>query len=408
MKDIYELILQTFDAYDKTWIQRKRSIDTKTVFDYSLRTSIYKKGTDFLINEDYLDSGYTHFTPVAICKARQRLPEGSFYSLNKQIIDKHANISRVFAIDGSKIKVPAGFRNFGYKSRTNDKEVPRKARKSIAMLSALIDVNSKVCYDYAFTKHFNERLCVFEHLNNLKRGDTVILDRGYFSAELYNECKERGVHSIFRLKKDGFKYVKKFYHSPQTDKIVNVVIAKQLVKIRLIKYVIKNSVYILGTSLVDTPIASLQELYRKRWSVELSFRKLKSNLNLNYTFSLRRDTWFHNVQTRILADTISVILQSIDVTKFNRPTLKLISLSKIIRYKREKAFKDKRLHHISKRDSNLIWYRTQKTCCENGEISTVLAHLFVTQPLRVVSKVYSLKILVFLNLAVQNTAYSPK
>lgn len=386
MDALYDSILKIFDSYDSTWIQRKRSIDTKTIFEYALRSSLYKKGTDFVLREAELDDNHESdigltFTPVALCKARQRLPKNTFSLLNSQIVDQHANMSRVFAIDGSKVRVPAGFHKYGYKSRTNDQEVPRKAKKSISMLSALVDVDSKVCFDYTFTKHFNERLCVLHHLEKLRDGDTIILDRGYFSADLYNKCRARGVHVVFRLKKDSFRYVKHFYQSRYQDQQISVVVAKQMIQIRLVKYFIKGKVYVLGTSLTDTPTSVLQQLYKKRWNVELCFRKLKSNLNLNYTFSLKEDTCFHNVQSRILADTISTILQSADVATYQRPTFQLARLARVIRARRKRS-KTQKPKGIERNNTftKPICQTTPRTFYGSGETSIVQVSLFVIPP----------------------------
>ena len=51
----------------------------------------------------------------------------------------------------------AGFKNHGYKSRTNDIIVKRTAKRPILMLSALVSETSDSIFDFQISKHFNER-----------------------------------------------------------------------------------------------------------------------------------------------------------------------------------------------------------------------------------------------------------
>ena len=295
--------LDTFlDSYDQSWVQRKRAIDTKTIF-YSLcQSAITKTGI----------SNVLHTIPIssaALCKARQKLPDNIFYNANKELIENKVCLSRIFAVDGSKFYVPASFRSYDFKSRTNDKDVPRKAKRPVAMLSSVVDVYQNVCYDYVVSKHFNERQSVYDHLPRLRADDLLIFDRGYFSHKLYNALVDHKIDAIFRLKLDQFKAVTSFVKSRRSDQQVTTRIANVLVNIRLVKYVVNNKQYILGTSCFDKSRKQLAHLYHKRWNVELSFsfRRLKSNLNLNYTFSLKEKTWLQSVQCRILADTICIL-----------------------------------------------------------------------------------------------------
>jgi hypothetical protein len=288
-----------FKSVDNTWIKRSRKLNTNTIFSVLAQSAITKSGIQRIVQSEY--------TTAAFCKARQKLPENVFYDINKQIIDDTTQLSRVFAVDGSKFYVPTGFRSYDFKSRTNGVDVPRKAKRPIAMLSAVVDVYQDVCYDYVVSKHFNERLCVHEHLKHLLPGDTLIFDRGYFSTNLFNTLCSNNVNSIFRLKSDQFKAVSAFRVSRCTDKVVTTVVSKQPIQIRLIKYFIEGKPFIIGTSCLSKSKNSIAKLYQKRWRVELSFRRFKSNFNLNYTFCIKEQNWPQTVQCRILADTISIL-----------------------------------------------------------------------------------------------------
>lgn len=297
--DFQEILQQ----YDSKWIQRQRVCNTKQIFDILSESGYTKKGV-----EHVLHTRQVKCTPAALCKAKQRLPPDSFDDIRKQITIKWGRDSHVYAIDGSKIYVPSSFVNYGFSSRTNNKDVKRKAVRPIAMLSSMVDVHTGLCVDYILTKHFNERKSASSHLAYLQQGDTVIFDRGYFSSSLYNQFVTSGVHVVFRLKCDACLSVKKFVQSTRTDQVVQTVVSGQFIKVRLLKYWVENHMYVIGTSLLDVIPKRIAFLYKKRWTVELHFRRLKSTFCINYSFCIKEDTWRHTVQARVLADTVSLLL----------------------------------------------------------------------------------------------------
>ena len=70
------------------------------------------------------------------------------------------------------------------------------------MLSALSGVNSDTIYTYALSKHFNERKLVPDLIKGLGPSDIVLLDRGYYSQELFTHFVHSRVQCLMRLKKD--------------------------------------------------------------------------------------------------------------------------------------------------------------------------------------------------------------
>lgn len=174
--------------YDSTWIKRQRRCDTNEIFEVLSESGYTKKGV-----EHVLQTRQVSYTPAAFCKAKQRLPSGTFDCIRRQITATWGQDSHVYAIDGSKVYVPSSFANHGFTSRTNKKEVKRKAVRPLVMLSSMVDVHSGLCMDSVLTKHFNERTSALSHLSKLRPSDTVIFDRGYFSSSLYNQFVTSGV-----------------------------------------------------------------------------------------------------------------------------------------------------------------------------------------------------------------------
>ena len=49
-------------------------------------------------------------------------------------------------------------------------------------------------------------------------------------------------------------------------------------------------------------IEEIQALYKLRWRVELAFKRLKSNLNIEKIYSIHEPNWKQDVQFRVLVD----------------------------------------------------------------------------------------------------------
>ena len=239
-----------------------------------------------------------------MCKARMKIQENIFKTINQQI---HNNAcEHIYAIDGSKIRVHDGFKKLGYKSRTCEANVPRKAKRPLAMLSSLSGVNSDTIHNYTVTKHFNERLVVPELISKLKPGDIVLLDRGYYSQNLFTHFVESKMHCVMRLKKDANSIVHRFYSSNKHCLDSNLICKTtgRLIPIRYLKYIIDNKKYIVATTLSTLSSKNAMKLYRKRWRVELHFKRLKSQLHINTIYSKTEKLWLQEIQARILYDTI--------------------------------------------------------------------------------------------------------
>lgn len=128
---------------DKMWQERKRKITTSSVFYNLVSASVADKGLCHVLRRD--ESEYSH---QALSKARSKLPQHIFKDINKKIQPK--NGPRVYAIDGSKIHVPPRFSERGFTTRTNNKEVSRPAKHMLAMLSSMLDVDTRTCFDSIF------------------------------------------------------------------------------------------------------------------------------------------------------------------------------------------------------------------------------------------------------------------
>jgi len=297
IESIYKKLL---NDHDNTWLKRKRKINTEMIFEYLSKSCSHNIGISSCID---LTKNFSH---VAMIKARNKIDPSLFYNINKILHKKHESLNNnIFAIDGSKVHVPHNFIKKGYFTRTCNKVEKRPAKRPLIMLSALTGIFSDTIVDYTLTKHFNERSCVFPLIKNLKKNDIVILDRGYYSKEIFSTFYNLKIDCIMRLKKDANITVKKFYNSNKTHLISNILYNDKIIPIRYVKYKIDNSVFIIATTLFDYSIKKIKDIYKLRWRVELSFKRLKSYLNIEKIFSKTESLWKQELQVRILIDTIT-------------------------------------------------------------------------------------------------------
>lgn len=155
-------IYKAFKKCDEKWIQRKRKLDTASVFNTLMKCCIQERGIGHILK---LENG--DVSPQAIHKVRKKIPQGSFKDVNNYL-QRGPHGRRVFAVDGSKVHVHPSFLKSGFKTRTNDKPVPRPAKRPLVMLSSMIDVRSKTCVDFELTKHFDERRVAIQLLRSVR------------------------------------------------------------------------------------------------------------------------------------------------------------------------------------------------------------------------------------------------
>jgi hypothetical protein len=290
---------------DQLWQQRKRKITTASILSTLASCSVRNRGIEHILQEQ--EKG---FSQQALSYARAKLPENLFRNMNITLQVKGLRKEpKIFAIDGSKVHIHPSFVKEGYKPRTNDVPVPRPAKRPIAMLSSMVDVKTKTCYDSIVTKHFNERKAAKILFESTIKGDTVIFDRGYYSKDLVIDASKAGLNVLFRLKRTAFKSARTFFNSIMTD--TRVLLRSEdgfIAKCRLVKYFIDGKKYMCLTNMQNTR-KEIKELYAKRWTVETSFRRLKTDLNLEVAHSMTSQKYIQEIQARILLDTFAMLSQ---------------------------------------------------------------------------------------------------
>ena len=181
---------------------------------YSPKTSLSNKLEQ--LRENLPDLDFPSVSKQALSKARY----GIRYELFQEFFEHSANFYyehimerklwndryHIFAIDGSTHEVPSSKSTFKEFGKQSDQKNP-DLYWSMALASVLYDVLEDVIVDAAIEKQFySEREMSLRHLARLfdlglEDDSIVIFDRGYYSAEIYQEWVTAGCKVLMRLKK---------------------------------------------------------------------------------------------------------------------------------------------------------------------------------------------------------------
>lgn len=208
------------------------------------------------------------------------LTSSEYYRWTKKT--KKWNGYSVFAIDGTKIELPATesiFSKFGVHYEKNG-----ELFYSNALGSVLYDVLEDVITDAnIYPSNYSERNAAKAHLlrleeMNLHKKSVIIMDRGYFSEELYRHICDQNYFCLFRIQK---KYrIAKNMMSDDETKYLEVDHSKfsTKIKIRVIKVELESGeTEYLATNIMDSKITRemFKELYFKRWKIETKYHEIK-------------------------------------------------------------------------------------------------------------------------------------
>eukprot|EP00953_Heterococcus_sp_UTEX-ZZ885_P010538 6156-Heterococcus_DN1.PRE.15 len=308
MNPILQNLYHHFHTVDSSWIQRKRKITTASVFAVLCSASLDRRGFKHIVEQD--DS---YFSAQALHKAREKIPVDCFKDVNRCIqrsyLHERPAKPSIFAIDGSKVHVHPSFVKHGYRSRTNSQSVSRPAVRPIAMLSSMLNVHTRTAYDTIVSSHFNERTSALQHMTIANAGDTLIFDRGYYSKEMLAKGTDLDLKLLFRVKCDACLPIKLFYNSYHTSQRACIRLNDKAYTLYMYKYFIDGRKYICVTNYKSTP-CRVRKQYSLRWRVETSFRRLKTDLNLEVSHSMTPEGYTQELQARVLYDTLSMLLNS--------------------------------------------------------------------------------------------------
>ena len=288
--------------HDRTWMKRRRTLNSLIVmlFVFRLVLSGGRKGYATVTAELWdqcrrLGVALPQPQPVAassIGKARARVHEDVFRDLHREILahdthDPDWNGHRTFAVDGSKLNLPRPLAEAGYPLPNGGAHYPQ------GLLSCLYRLDNRMPVDFVLTPGADERVAARTHLDALSPGDVVVLDRGYFSFAMLHAMTARGLHPVFRIQRNSVPAFDRFRDGDRDDARVRFAPGKDALRklkaagipvpdgptvLRLVRYDVAGSRYVLATTLADPgrySVEDLADLYHGRWGIEELYKVSK-------------------------------------------------------------------------------------------------------------------------------------
>jgi hypothetical protein len=238
----------------------------------------------------------------AFCKARKHLKHSAFSALSDIVTTEFYKSDevqtwkgfRVLGVDGSTAELPNSENiksKYGvFKTRKDGKTT------SMARMLVVYDTINQMTLHGAMghIENESESSMLWDCLPGLQLNpnDILVFDRYYASHILFFYLQKRGVQFCFRMKKNWWKEVERFYNSGEDSSVISLklptqdrVKAKELgitatkIKCRLTKIELESGeIEILLTSLVNEDIYSVEDtkqLYGLRWPIEESYKSFK-------------------------------------------------------------------------------------------------------------------------------------
>ena len=286
--------------------RRKLSIKTIILLVLKFKSSIQRELDRFY--REVMQSGFNirEVTKGAFTQARAKLNPWAFKRLNEVAINSFYQGAayyewhqmRLLSVDGTRLVLPNhasvvqefGVHHFGPRADSTH---------SLAIGSLLYDVLNLVTIDSQIAPYTSsERDLLMQHMDQIKPGDLLLLDRGYTSFWLLFLLKARGIEFCVRMNEQSWLKVRDFTQSCETERIVTFALPKKdrarlkdfphmldtQITCRLIKIELENGdKEILCTSLTDQKRYLYQEfeqLYQYRWNEEEAYKLLKSRIEL--------------------------------------------------------------------------------------------------------------------------------
>lgn len=217
---------------------------------------------------------------------------------------------RVFAVDGSKF-------NLGRSDELDDHfGRPESAYCPQATVSALVNVANGLPFDVRIGPYASsERALLVEHLEVVREGDVVVLDRGYPSYEIMQTLIARGIDFLVRVpESQSFAAIDWLRGEKHGDYRVMIEPTKKAsrgaedIEVRVLRLTHpdgEDSYFMTSLRRAHFSPATIRKLYRKRWEAEELFKLEKSSYFGQHQFHARQP---QGVKQEILAQALFVVM----------------------------------------------------------------------------------------------------
>ena len=195
-------------------------------------------------------------------------------------------------------------------------------RKGGVKVHVTMGDGSDLASSIMFTDGARNDLVLLPHLKEQPE-DVLIFDRGYRSYTYYQKWTAQGTLYVTRLKDNTYILGKKYQCVSPQDKLSGVV-SDMLVKIghpckkntkikaRIVRFVdpLTGKELKLLTNHYQASALEIAQLYKKRWQIELLFKRMKQNMPLNYFLGDNQNAIKIQIWCAFIADMILQIIKA--------------------------------------------------------------------------------------------------
>ena len=327
------------DRENRSWT-RQRNMPLEDI----LRCTLSKKGLSATmeVRRYFQEAGKMEKTVSKqnYLKQRKKLNPEVFKLLNRNYITRFYEGQEakewqgylVMAIDGSRVEIPNSKENREVYGESKTRYGKSSARAS---LSALHDVFNRFLVDIVIDKYLGSEIEAGKlHIEALKEimGDRPVLimfDRGYSSLEFMEFLENAGIKYLIRLPGRRYKaevagmktsdeevelvYTKSRLNSlkQKSSQLAEELLQKQSIRARIVKAELEKGEQVsFITNLTEGTSEDIQQLYRKRWSIEAKYHTLKNKLKFESvtgkaSIYVEQDFWAQTLVFNMIQDLIT-------------------------------------------------------------------------------------------------------
>jgi hypothetical protein len=274
IKDLKKVINNSIKKLNKRYIKRKCKINFEDII-YGLSLKTLNSYTFDKVVYELNKKREDIISPSGFKFKNKYIKSNDIQILNDELLNhvyKNKYEKRTLAVDGSYLKTLKSLNKNGLKFSS------KLENYTYSIIGGLYDVDKKIIINYNHSIEMNERKSFKEQSKYIRKGDTLLFDRGYYCEDLVDFLNNKKIDYIFRIKSDSKKI-----NFLKNNNVKEYVYTIQNIKYKIVNYNIdpNGEEYYLITSLIYKNIDELKELYKKRWSIETHFKEAK------YTTSLK-------------------------------------------------------------------------------------------------------------------------
>jgi hypothetical protein len=178
----------------------------------------------------------------------------------------------------------------------------------------LVRFSSAATHDHTFLKELE-----------LKKGSIVVFDKGYTDYNQYLQWTLEGIYFVTRQKENAvYVSLQEFEIPDETDdgvlKDERIKVEKDNNSIELRRiafwYDAHKKVYEFITNNFDLPADKIAEIYKRRWQIELLFKRLKQNFPLKYFLGDTQNAIEIQIWVSLIVQLIMMVIQKLAERKW--------------------------------------------------------------------------------------------